>query len=152
MIPRAAPFDDECHPPAVAPVVGGGDRRQHLDVVHAGEACELLGDDRRLRLPLGGRRDVLPLAAAAGGEERAAGKDARRTRAQDRVDLGLQVAAMVRHDARHHPIARRGVGEEDDLPLVMRDRVEAEGKPLDVEDEGLSQPRARPAGGGSPRP
>ena len=148
MVARAAPLDDERDARAVLPVAGC-ERRQDLGVAHAGGARELLGDDRRLRVALCGRRHVLPLTAAAGREVAATGQHTRRPRLRHLDDPGADELRVALHGLRHDAVARRAVGHEDHLTVAVRERVEAERQPLDGQD--VSQSRARRGRGASPR-
>jgi len=149
VVARPPALDHEREARAVVPVAARGERREDLGVAHACRAGELLGDDRRLRVALRGRRDVLPLAAAAGGEVAAAGEDACGPRLEDLHDAGPGEARTLLHGLGGDPVARRGVGHEHHLAVAVRERVEAVGEPLDRED--VSQSRARRARRASPR-
>ena len=133
------------------PVDGRGEGRTHVGIADPADAGELLGDDRRLRPTLRRRGEVLPLAAAAGREVRAAGEHAVRARRRHALDAGTQIAGMALDDARRDTVAGCAVGHEDHLSAVMGERVEAEGQALDVELEELSRHPARRAGRASPR-
>src|SRR5207244_10556065 len=89
----------------------------------------------RLCVARRGRRHALPLAAAAGGKVAAARQHARGPGDEDRGDARAEVAAAPLDHLRLHPVRRRGVWHEHHLPAVVRERVEAEGQALDVEDE-----------------
>src|SRR5207244_13482124 len=82
-------------------------------------------------------RDVLRLAAAAGREVAAARKDAIGARRQHRLELGARVPPAALDDARADAVARRGVRDEDDLAVLVRERVEPEREPLDVERQAI---------------
>src|SRR5262249_44712485 len=91
-------------------------------------------------LPLGRPRvaQVLPAAAAASAEHRAARRRARGTRLEQRLDLTAREARPHLDQAHAHAIARSREGHEDD-PAVRRapDPVAARGQGVDAQLDAL---------------
>src|SRR5262245_11759283 len=80
---------------------------------------------------------MLPLAAPASSEQRAARRRARVPRADHVAELGARESRAPLHDSGAHAIARRDVGYEDDLPIVVCESVAAVRQALHHELERL---------------
>jgi hypothetical protein len=135
VVAGAAALDGQAHARAVTEIARRGQGGLHVGVAEPRHARELLGDDRPLGVALGVRGHVLPLAAAAGREVRAGGRRARGPGGEDRRDARAEVARAALDHVGRDAVAGGGVGHEHHLAAVVRERVEAEGEALDVEDE-----------------
>ena len=112
--------------------------RLHHDVaLDAGQALQLLGDDRRLELPLRGGLGVLEVAAAAQTRPRPRARGlataGRRGVDPDGVGGEVSTAAADPGDRGRDPLTGQGVPDEDDAALVPGDAVTAVRDRTDVE-------------------
>ena len=141
----------ELHARAPAePVLGAGDLVDDDRPLDAGEAAQLLLDERRLEAPLLGQRDVLPVAAAApaGAGVRAGPLDPLGRRRQDLDGVGAQERAGGRGDDGAHPLAGQRVPHEHHAAVGgVRDAGAAGGHGADLELEDLRRGRGVGDGG-----
>ena len=128
--PQAPAIGHQRDASPIAPGVGRGAYRPHVDVVDAAQARKLLAHDRGLGGPLGFGRDLLPLASAAGPEHRAAWRHAVRAGRHHLAQLGAQPVAPALHHGGPDAIAGRGQGDEHHAAIVARDGVAAKGEAL----------------------
>ena len=117
---------------AVAVLLGRRHDRLELDLDPA-EAPERVVDLRRLVPHLLGVVEVLPGAAAAHAEVRAARRHAARARLEHLDGASLGVAALELRDPGPHAVAGEGPRHEHDQLAVAGDAAPAEGEAVDGE-------------------
>ena len=98
------------------------ERRARRDDVRHRDADGAL-DDRPLGRVLRRQRHVLPLAAAAGAEQRTGRRHPIRARPLDRGQLAPRDLPLLPLDARPHALAGRGERHEGGAPVVRRARA-----------------------------
>ena len=142
---EAAVAEGEVDLVAVAERQGRGQGGVHRRVGKPAEPLQRVGDELALEAELRGVIDVLPLAAAADAEVRAARRDARRGRPQHRGEAGLEVVRLELRDLRADAVADgdHALDEHGEPVVEAAEALGRLGEVADVQLDGLAAAEAR---------